>query len=125
MNRELRLEVLEEDTDAEQMAALVSYLRAELLEADVDDVVQPQASEAPPGTRATGIAAAGTLLVTLGQSADALRSVLATIGSWLSRGAGAPRGVKVSIDGDTLELTKATPAQQESLIALFASRHGG
>jgi hypothetical protein len=125
MGRVLYLEVIEDDADAEQVAALVSYLRTELLEADVEGVARPENDEVPPSARGTGIAEAGTLLVTLGQSADAMRSVLTTIRNWLSRGAGAPRGVKVIIDGDTLELSKATAAQQEALIALFASKHGG
>lgn len=125
MDQVLHLEIFEDDTDAEQLAALVSYLRAELLELDVDDVAQPQTGEVPPGARGTDFAEAGALLVTLGQSVDALRSVLTTVRNWLFRSAGAPRGVKVSIDGDTLELSQATAAEQEALIALFVSKHGG
>jgi hypothetical protein len=125
MDRVLHLEVLEEGLDAEQLATLANYLRAELLELDVDGVSQPEIGAAPPGTRGIGIAAVGALLVTLGQSVDAVQAVLATIGNWLSRGAGSPRSVKVTIDGDTVELSNATGAEQEALIALFASKHAG
>ena len=125
MERVLQLEVLEDGLDAEQLATLTDYLRAELLELDVDGVSRPEIGEAPPGTRGAGIAATGALLVTLGQSVDAVQSVLATIGNWLSRGAGSQRSVKVTIDGDTVELSKATAAEQETLIALFVSKHAG
>jgi hypothetical protein len=125
MERVVHLEVLEDGTDAEQLAALVDYLRAELLELDIDDVTRPEAGAAPPGTKGASLVAAGTLVVTLGKSADALRSVLGTVGNWLSRGLGAPRTVKVSIDGDTLELSKVTAAEQAELIALYVRKHGG
>ncbi len=123
MGGELRLQLSEEGADAERLAVLTGYLRAELLRLDVEDVTAPQAGEAPPGARVVGVAAVGALLVALGQSAEGLRSVVSAIGDWLRRGGGTRRTVRLELDGDALVLSQASAADQERLIELFVSRH--
>lgn len=123
MDLELRLRISEDGADAERLAALTGYLRAELLQLDVEDVTAPQAGEAPPGARVVGVAAVGALLVALGQSADGLRAVVSAIRDWLRRGEGTRRTVRLELDGDALELSQASAADQERLIELFVSRH--
>ena len=120
---ELHLQISEEGADAEWLAVLAGYLRAELLQLNVEDVSTPQAGEAPPGARVIGAAAVGALLVTLGQSAEGLRSVVSVIGEWLRRGQGTRRTVRLELDGDALELGQASAADQAQLIELFVSRH--
>ena len=85
MGEEVSLRISEEDADAERLAALSGYLRAELLQLDVEDVVPQRAGDAPPGARAVDITAAGALVVALGQSAEGLRSVVSAIPGWLGR----------------------------------------
>lgn len=123
MDGELHLQISEEGADAEWLAVLAGYLRAELLQLNVEDVSTPQAGEAPPGARVIGAAAVGALLVTLGQSAQGLRSVVSVIGEWLRRGQGPRRTVRLELDGDALELGQASAADQAQLIELFVSRH--
>ena len=123
MDLELRLEISEEEADAARLAALTGYLRAELLQLDVEDVITPQSGDVPPGARVIGVAAVGTLLVALGQSADGLRAVVSAISAWLRRGEGTHRTVRLELDGDALELSQASAADQERLIELFVSRH--
>jgi hypothetical protein len=123
MDLELRLQISEDGADAERLAALTGYLRAELLQLDVEDVTAWQAGEAPPGARVVGVAAVGALLVALGQSADGLRAVVSAISTWLRRGEGTRRTVRLELDGDALELSQASAADQERLIELFVSRH--
>ena len=123
MSGELRLQLSEEGADAERLAVLTGYLRAELLRLDVEDVTAPKAGEAPPGARVVGVAAVGALLVALGQSAEGLRSVVSAIRDWLRRGGGTQRMVRLELDGDALELSEASAADQERLIELFVSRH--
>jgi hypothetical protein len=123
MDCELRLQLSEEGADAERLAVLTGYLRAELLQLDVEDVAAPQPGEPPPGTRVVGVAAVGALLVALGQSAEGLRSVVSAIRDWLRRGEGIRRTVRLELDGDALELSQASEADQERLIELFVSRH--
>jgi hypothetical protein len=123
MDEELRLEISEEGADAERLATLTGYLRAELLRLDVGNVTAPHASDVPPGTRVVGPAIVGALLVALGQSLEGLRSVVSVIRDWLRRGGGTGRTVRVEFDGDVLELSQASAADQERLIELFLSRH--
>jgi hypothetical protein len=120
---ELRLQLSEDGADVERLAALTGYLRAELLQLDVDDVTALPAGEPPPGARVFGVSTVGALLIALGQSADGLRSVVSAIGDWLRRGDGTRRSVRLELDGDALELSQASAADQERLIELFVRRH--
>ena len=123
MGGELRLQISEEDADAERLAALTGYLRAELLQLDVEDVTAPLAGEVPPGARAIDAIAVSALLVALGQSSDGLQSVVSVIRGWLRRSGGIRRAVRLELNGDTLVLSHASAADQERLIELFVSRH--
>jgi hypothetical protein len=119
----LRVQISEDGADAERLDTLSGYLRAELLQLDVENVTALPGSEPPPGTRVFETAVAGGLLVTIGEAADSLRAVMLTIRTWLRRGEGTGRKIRVEIDGDALELSDASPAQEDRLIELFASRH--
>ena len=123
MSGELRLQISEDGADPERLAMLTGYLRRELLQLDVDNVTSVPADKPPPGSRAFDVSAVGALLVALGQSADGLRSVVTAIRDWLRRGQGACRTVRLELDGDALELSQASAADQERLIELFVSRH--
>jgi hypothetical protein len=123
MDGELRLQISEEGADAERLDALTGYLRGELLQLDVENVVALQVGEPPPGARVFSVAVVGGLLIALGQSAEGLRSVVSAIKDWLRRGEGTPRRVRLELDGDALELSQASEADQDRLIELFVSRH--
>ena len=124
MDGELRLHLSEEDADAERLAVLTGYLRAELLQLDVvEEVSALPAGEPPPGARVFGVATVGALLIAVGQSVEGLRSVVAVIRDWLRRGGGTGRAVRLELDGDAIELSQASAADQERLIELFIRRH--
>ncbi len=123
MGGELRLQLSEDGADAERLAVLTGYLRAELLQLDVEDVTALQVGEPPPDSRAFGVATVGALLIALGQSAEGLRSVVSAIRDWLRRGDGTRRTVRLELNGDALELSQASSADQQRLIELFVSRH--
>jgi hypothetical protein len=123
MGGELRLQFSEEGADDERLAKLTGYLRAELLQLDIEDVNPLPAGEPPPGAKVFGAAAVGALLIALGQSAEGLRSVVSAVRDWLRRDAGAQRTVRLELDGDVLELSRSSAADQERLIDLFVSRH--
>lgn len=125
MGGELRLRISEDGADDAQLAELTRYLRSELLQLDVENVTAIPGNEPPAGSRAFGAAEISGLLVMLGQSADGLRSVVAAVTAWAGRGGGARRTVRLELDGDALELSHASAADQERLIALFVSRHIG
>lgn len=124
MDGELRLHLSEEDADAERLAVLTGYLRAELLQLDVvEEVSSLPAGEPPPGARVFGVATVGALLIALGQSVEGLQSVVSVIRDWLRRGEGTGRAVRLELDGDAFELSQASAADQERLIELFIRRH--
>ena len=120
----MRLHLSEEGADAERLAVLTGYLRAELLRLDVvEEVSALPAGEPPPGARVFGVVTVGALLIALGQSAEGLRSVVSVIRDWLRRGEGTGRAVRLELGGDALELSQASAADQERLIELFIRRH--
>lgn len=123
MAQQLNLHLDEDGASAERLDALTGYLRQELLELDVDDVRRAPGGTAPPGTRAVDIVALSGLVVTLGSTAAGLKDVVGAVRRWLSRGDGVRRTVKLEIDGDTLELSEVSAAEQDRLITLFVSRH--
>jgi hypothetical protein len=123
MGGKLRLQSAEEGADAERLAMLTGYLRRELLQLDVEDVTALPAGEPPPGSQVFGVATVGALLIALGQSAEGLRSVVSAIRDWLRRGEGTRRTVRLELDGDALELSQASAADQQRLIELFVKRH--
>jgi hypothetical protein len=125
MNKELRLHLAEDDADDQRLATLAAYLRTELLRLDVADVTTASTGQAPRGTKGSELAGIAGLVVTLGQSADSLRSVITAIQAWLSRGIGHPRSVHIEIDGDKIELSNATRTDQARLVDLYINRHGG
>jgi hypothetical protein len=123
MAGELRVQLAEDGADAERLDALTGYLRRELLQLDVEDVRALPGGEPPPGARVFDVIAVGGLLVTLSSSAEGLRAVVSAVRKWLTHGEGTRRTVRMEIDGDVLELSEATAADQGRLIEVFVSRH--
>lgn len=105
------------EDDAAALAELTGWLRAELLDLDVQGVDRLPGEAVPPGAK--GVAAvAGWLWVQLGP--EALRVVLAKVADWASRN---DRVVEVSYSGDTLKLSRATREQQDKIIDGWLARH--
>jgi hypothetical protein len=123
MGTELRVQLAEDGADAERLDELTRFLRDELLQLDVDDVTALRVGEPPPGARVFDVVAVGGLLVSLSRSAEGLRPIVSAIRKWLARGEGTRRTVRLEIDGDALELSEASAADQERLVSLFVSRH--
>lgn len=123
MDGGLRVQLSEEGADAERLDVLTGSLRQELLQLDVNDVTAVRAGEPPPGTKGLDAVTAGGLLVDLGTTAQGLSAVIAAVREWLARIGGGRRSVRLEIDGDALELSNATAANQDRLIGLFIDRH--
>ena len=117
--------VAEDGADDERIDQLTGYLREELLQLDVAEVTRAPGGEAPAGTRGLDPAAIGALLVSLGGAAASLNEVVTVVRGWLSRGGGVKRSVKITIDGDALELSEVSLAEQNKLVDLFVQRHAG
>jgi len=121
----ITIEIAEDGADAERIDALTGYLRQDLLQLDVAEVRRAAAGPPPPGTRGIDVAAVGALLVSLGGAATSINEIVTVVRGWLSRGSGVKRTVKLTIDGDVLELSEASLAEQDRLVDLFVRRHSG
>lgn len=125
MAADLTVRVSESGADDERLDALTRQLREELSQLDVAAVTGLSGGEAPAGTRGFDVVTIGGLVVSLFSSQGVL-AVVGAVRGWLARGhAASPRSVRLEIDGDVLELTGADDADQERLVTLFVSRHGG
>lgn len=117
----MRIALIDEELDAEEVDQLAQQLREELLQAEVDSVDFVTAGEAPAHTRAIDVIALGGLLVTVAESVGALGTVIEIVRNWLSRRG---RGqVKLQIGDDVLELSSVSKRRQEQLINAFLARH--
>ena len=109
----------EDGADDARLGELTSYLRAELLQLNVENVTALPGGQPPAGSRAFGVAEVSGLLITLGQSAEGLRSVVSAITAWISRGDGARRTVRLELDGATQPSSSrsASPVARPSVSA--------
>jgi hypothetical protein len=124
MGGDVCVQLFEEAADQERLASLTHSLRAELLQLDVDDVRLVRAGPTPAGARSVDAAAVGGLVISVGQSAQALRSMVSAIRRWLSGHDQPARSVRLEIDGTSLELSNASEVDQERLVQLILDRHG-
>jgi Effector Associated Constant Component 1 len=113
----------EPGADPEETERLSRQLRVELLQLDVDGVAAVPDGDAPPRAKGDAVSVA-QWLVTLSATGGVFATVIATVRDWLGRRSGA-QGIKVTIDGDTLELDRATADERSELIEAFVRRHDG
>ncbi len=115
---ELVLQVCaDSEDDAEDLLDLAGLLRGELLELDVSAIDLLADGDVPPGAKGAA-AVAGWLAVQLGP--EALKSVLAKVAEWATRN---NRKVKITLDGDTLEVEGVTQEEQARIIDGWLARH--
>ena len=123
MPEEILVELFEDDADPEHVDAATRAVRQELLQLDVDDVVPASAGPAPEGSRGLDVAALGALLVQAGGAAQAVASVVTVLRGWLKRSP-SHRTVRITVGGQSIELSEATEAQQQQLVDQFLATVG-
>ncbi len=106
----------EEGDNQRDLLLLTGQLRAALLDLDLDDVESRTGGEGPAGSKGAGLVE--SLVVKLG--VVAVTAALGKIRDWAGRSG---RSVKISIDGDSIELTGVTTAQQQQLLDIWLARH--
>jgi hypothetical protein len=116
----MRLEVaLDTDADAAEFEDETALLRSEILELDVASVQRPSGGPAPEGTRAGEVAVVGTLLVGAGK--EMIVPLIRAIEAWVTRRR--VRSVKLTLEGDSIEVSNASSDDQRRMIEAFISRH--
>lgn len=103
---------------------LTRQLRAELAELDIESVGLVGGGTVPDGAKGTDPVTVGAVIVALSASGGVFTTVIETARDWLTRHRRAHR-ISVTIDGDTLELDRATAGQQRALVDAYLRRHSG
>jgi hypothetical protein len=111
----------DEDLDSEELAELTQRLRGELVGFDVEDVRLAAGEEAPAGAKGLELLGVGGLIVDFMLSADVLKSIVGGVSAWVGRQRA--RSVKLTLAGDTLEVTGISSADQTRLIEQWVARH--
>lgn len=109
------------DCDADELAQLTQRLRSELLDLEVDAVNRAAGGPPPEGAKAAELLSIGGLIVILGLSRHVLTAVVDTTVAWLAWQQ--RRNVKLTLDGDTLEVTGLSSAEQDKLVEQWVERH--
>jgi len=109
------------DSDAEEWPELTSRLREELLDLDVEAVQTPTAEGSLEGSKGAGLLEIGSLVVQFVLHSDVLTSIVNVLKSW--NGRRLVRSVKLTLDGDSLEIAGVSSAEQERLVELWIARH--
>lgn len=109
------------EDDAEELQHLIQGLRSELLELDVDAVRPAAYGEMPAGAKGVDALAFGGLAIQFALKAPVLRAVVDATVAWLSRQQA--RSVKLTLDGDTLEVTGISSDEQRRLVDQWVERH--
>ncbi|MEU6381703.1 hypothetical protein [Streptomyces sp. NPDC046909] len=112
------------ELDSEPAERLVRQLRAEISELDVESVGPTLAGTAPDGAKGTDAVALGAVVVALSASGGVFTSLIETLREWLSRHSARHR-ISLTIDGDTIELDRASAAERRELIDAYVRRHTG
>jgi hypothetical protein len=109
------------ELDPEESERLTRQLRAELAELDVESVDAPVVGMVPEGAKGDPVAA-GALLVALSAPGGVLVALIETVRDFLARHSASHR-IVVTIGGDTIELDRASAAQESELVDAFVRRH--
>ncbi|MFJ4816588.1 hypothetical protein [Streptomyces sp. NPDC088801] len=122
MSKTVRLELIGlSDTDDDELLSLGNQLRRSLLELDVTDVQLARSlSGVGAGAKSGELIAAGAVAVTA--APFVLRQVLKLAEIWLQNRP--VRGIKVELDGRTIELSDSSDVERERLIDAFLARGG-
>jgi hypothetical protein len=123
MSTELQIEIIDPEADDERLATMTETLRQDLLALDVDSVKRLSGGTAPNGSKGIDPAAVGAILVALKGSVELATQVVAAVKSWMKRGNSktATQVLKLTMNGQSIELSAATLDQQQQLVDAFVS----
>jgi hypothetical protein len=99
-------------------------LRREIQQLDVEAVTPASREPVPPGAKAADAVTFGAIVVALSASSGVFTSLIETLRDWLGRQTANHR-VSVTIEGDTIELERASDQERQALIEAYIRRHEG
>jgi hypothetical protein len=110
-----------EDSDKREIAELGNRLRRDLGQTSATRVEAVSTGSAPTGSKGLEVLALGHFVVEIARSVPALRKVVAVLWDYVVRQP--VRSVKISLDGDVLEVTAASSEDQRRLIDAWIAQH--
>jgi hypothetical protein len=110
------------ELDPEAGERVTRRLRAEIAELDVESVRPGPGVPAPDAAKGGEAVALGAVVVALSASGGVFTALIETVRDWLARSAARHR-VSLTIDGDTIELERASDAERRDLIDAYIRRH--
>jgi hypothetical protein len=116
----LRLSTIGEVAEDER-ETITRRLRRELLDLDVDSVTSLPSADLPPNAKADPFTV-GALLLSLTASGGIITTLIAAINDWLGRHQDVSH-ISVTIEGDTLEIDRATASQRREIMQAYIDRH--
>jgi hypothetical protein len=110
------------ELDDEAGERLSRQLRRELAELAVDSVRAAPGEALPDGAKGADPVTVGAIILAMSASGGVFTAVIETLRDWLGRQSRRHR-ISMTIDGDTIELERATAEQQSELLAAYIQRH--
>ena len=121
----VRLRVASEpELDPEVAERLTRQLRAEIADLDVESVGPAAVGTAPDGAKGADAVTVGAVVVALSASGGVLTALVEMLHDWLGRQSARHR-ISLTIDGDTIELERASADERRELIDAYIRRHTG
>lgn len=117
----LRVDLVDTDLEPAELEQVTRRVREALLELDVERVDSVAGGSAPDGSKSGELAVLGGLVITMLQTPQLFQAMFGVLGSWLGGRSG--RTVKVTLDGDTLELTGASEDERRAVVEAWLARH--
>ncbi|MFI0264553.1 hypothetical protein ACH4OW_36795 [Streptomyces sp. NPDC017056] len=111
------------DEEPEEREQLLRRLRAQITELDVDSLRLLPGAAVPAGAKGADAVALGAIVVALSASGGVLTQLVELVRDVLGRQHARHR-VSVTVDGDTLELERASADERRDVIDAFIRRHG-
>ncbi|MFJ2829251.1 hypothetical protein ACIPC1_17035 [Streptomyces sp. NPDC087263] len=115
---------LDPELDPEAGERGARRLRAEIADLDVESVRPGPSATPPDAAKGADAVAVGAVVVALSASGGVFTALVETVRDWLARSSARHR-VSLTIDGDTIELERASEAERRDLIDAYIHRHTG
>jgi len=120
----LLLIVPDPELDPEAGERLARQLRSEIAELDVESVRPGPGGTVPDDAKGTDPLTLGAVVVALSASGGVFTALVETLRDWLDRSSARHR-LLLTIDGDTIELERASAAERRELVDAYIRRHTG
>ncbi|WP_345010589.1 hypothetical protein [Streptomyces shaanxiensis] len=112
------------DVEPETGERVSRRLRSEIADLDVEWVRPGPSVPAPDGAKAADPVTLGAIMVAMSASGGVFATLIETVRDWLGRSSARHR-VSLTINGDTIELERASNAERRDLIDAYIRRHAG